>query len=62
VDPRAGLDDVEKWKFLTLRGLKLRFLGRQPVASRYTDYAIVPYMLHKVIQFQKDGTGIYHSV
>jgi hypothetical protein len=28
VDPRAGLDDVEKWKFLTVLGLELRPLGR----------------------------------
>jgi hypothetical protein len=28
VDPRAGLDDVEKRKFLTLPGLELRSLGR----------------------------------
>jgi hypothetical protein len=28
VDPRAGLDDVEKRKFLTLPGLELRTLGR----------------------------------
>jgi hypothetical protein len=28
VGPRAGLDDLEKRKFLTLPGLKLRFLGR----------------------------------
>jgi hypothetical protein len=34
LDPRAGLDDVEKRKFLPLPGLV------QPVASRYTDYAI----------------------
>jgi hypothetical protein len=34
VDPRAGLDDVEKRKFLTPLGLELRHL------SRYTDYAI----------------------
>jgi hypothetical protein len=33
VDPRAGLDDLEKRKFLTLPRL-------QPVASLYTDYAI----------------------
>jgi hypothetical protein len=38
VDLRAGLDDLEKRKFLTLPGLELRFV--QPVASRYTDYAI----------------------
>jgi hypothetical protein len=38
VDPRVGLDNVEKRKFLTLPGLELRPLGRS--TSRYTDYAI----------------------
>jgi hypothetical protein len=28
VGPRAGLDDVEKRKFLTLRGLELQPIGR----------------------------------
>jgi hypothetical protein len=28
VDPSAGLDDMEKWKFFTLPGLELRPLGR----------------------------------
>jgi hypothetical protein len=28
IDPRAGLDDVEKRKFLTLPGLELQPLGR----------------------------------
>jgi hypothetical protein len=28
VDPKAGLEDVEKRKFLTLPGLELRPLGR----------------------------------
>jgi hypothetical protein len=37
VRPRAGLDDMEKRKFLTLLGLQLRLLGRP--ASSYTDYA-----------------------
>jgi hypothetical protein len=38
VDPRAGLDDMEKGKFLTLSGLELPPpLVVQPVASRYTD-------------------------
>jgi hypothetical protein len=37
VGPRAIQDDVEKRKFLTLLGLKLRL---QPVASHYTDFAI----------------------
>jgi hypothetical protein len=41
VDPRAGLDDMEKWKFFNLPGLDLPpLLVVQPVASRYTDWAI----------------------
>jgi hypothetical protein len=40
VGPRAGLDDMEKRKFLNLQELELRPLCRQPVASRYTDCAI----------------------
>jgi hypothetical protein len=39
VDPRAGLDDVEKRKFLTLPGFELHLSGVQPVTSRYTDCA-----------------------
>jgi hypothetical protein len=42
VDLRAGLDDLEKRKFLTVPGLEL-----QPVASRYTDYTI-PAQLHNM--------------
>jgi hypothetical protein len=38
--PRAGLDDVEERKFLTLSGLKLQPLAVQLVGSRFTDYAI----------------------
>jgi hypothetical protein len=38
VGPRGGLGDVEKRKFLTLLGLKLRPLGPQPVASCHTDW------------------------
>jgi hypothetical protein len=40
VDLRAGLDDLEKRTFLTLPGLELRPPVVQPVASRYTNYAI----------------------
>jgi hypothetical protein len=41
VDLRAGLDDLEKIKFLTLLGLEL------PAASLYTDYAIpAPVRIH----------------
>jgi hypothetical protein len=35
VDPRAGLDNVEKRKFLTLPGLELRTLGRPASQSLY---------------------------
>jgi hypothetical protein len=37
VGPRAGLDDMEKWKFLTLPGLELNPSVIQPIASFYTD-------------------------
>jgi hypothetical protein len=37
--PRAGLDDVEKRKFLTLPGLDPSVI--QSAASRYTDYTIL---------------------
>jgi hypothetical protein len=33
VDPRAGLDDVEKRKFLILQGLELRPLGRPALSQ-----------------------------
>jgi hypothetical protein len=39
VDPRAGLDNLEKRKFLTLPGLEPRSLSLKPIASLYTDYA-----------------------
>jgi hypothetical protein len=39
VDPRAGLDDVEKRKFLTLPGLNSDPLVVRAVASCYTNYA-----------------------
>jgi hypothetical protein len=40
VDPRAGLDDVEKRKFLTLPGLDLRPLSRpaHPRGQQYKFY------------------------
>jgi hypothetical protein len=41
VDPRTGLDDVEKRKFLNLPGLELQALGRPTRSQRYTDYSIV---------------------
>jgi hypothetical protein len=45
VDPRAGQDEVEKRKFLTLRDLNSDLPVVQPVASRCTDYVIrAPYI------------------
>jgi hypothetical protein len=41
VSPRAVLEFVERRKILSLPGLELRPLGRQPVASRYTHCAIL---------------------
>jgi hypothetical protein len=38
MEPRAGLDDLDKRKFLIITGLELRAVV-QPVASRCTDYA-----------------------
>jgi hypothetical protein len=49
VGPRDGLDDVEKRKFLTLPGLELDPSVVQPVASRYTDYAIAVPLVHGVL-------------
>jgi hypothetical protein len=48
VDPRAGLDDVEKRKFFTLPGLELRPLGR-PARSN-TDYAIPALLTTRVLK------------
>jgi hypothetical protein len=47
VDPRASLDEMGKWKFFTLPGFELPIpLVVQPVASRYTDWAIPAPILH----------------
>jgi hypothetical protein len=52
VDPRASVDDMEKWTFFTLPGLELPPpLVVQPVASRYTDWAI-PAMVQKWNNFK----------
>jgi Rad3-related DNA helicase len=50
VDPRAGLDEVEKRKFLTLPGLELNTSVDQPVASRSTDYAVPARRSEKYLQ------------
>jgi hypothetical protein len=41
VGPIAGLDDMEKRKFLTLPGLELRPLGRPARSQSSTDYPIM---------------------
>jgi hypothetical protein len=40
MDPRAGLDDLEKRKFVTTPGLELPPLDRPARSNRYIDYAI----------------------
>jgi hypothetical protein len=48
VDLKAGQDDLEKRKFVTLSELELRPHGRPAVTSRYTDYAI-PFLIIIII-------------
>jgi hypothetical protein len=48
VGPRAGLDDAEKRKFLTLPGLELLFLGR-PARSQ---------SLYRLHHPGSSGTGV----
>jgi hypothetical protein len=40
VNPRAGLDDVEKKKFLIYRGSNSNPSVVEPIVSHYTDFAI----------------------
>jgi hypothetical protein len=66
VDSRAGLDDLEKRKFLTLPGLELRTLGRlarsqslyrlrYPGSEDGTPVILVPepFMLHCRFRFKR---------
>jgi hypothetical protein len=45
VDPRASLDDVEKWKFLTLQRLELWPVSL-PVHSQSLWRALINYLIH----------------
>jgi hypothetical protein len=45
VDPRAGLDDVEKIKFLILPGLELLSLGR-PLVQILAPFNLFIYLLY----------------
>jgi hypothetical protein len=54
VDPRAGVDDVKKRKFLILPGLELRPLGRPAHTHslyrlRYPGFRDILHMLEKSI-------------
>jgi hypothetical protein len=67
VDPRAGLDNVEKRKFLTLSGLELRPLGR-PARSQSLSQLLqemVDLKKHEISQFYRDiggGEVIWYGV
>jgi hypothetical protein len=54
LDPRAGLDDVEKRKFLTLPGLNSDPSVVQPIANRHTDCAI-PAPVRRLQEMKSDG-------
>jgi hypothetical protein len=58
VDPRVGLDDMEKWKFFTLPGLELPpSLIVQPVSSSYTDWAIPAPVPTSIVEFKQAITA-----
>jgi hypothetical protein len=58
VDRRDCLDDVQRRKFLTLPGLKLRPLFVQPIASHYTDYAI-PALKRRRLENRPTSSRVY---
>jgi hypothetical protein len=47
VDPSAGLDDIEKLKFLTYQDSNSDPSVVQPVASRYADYATAAHTIYE---------------
>jgi hypothetical protein len=60
VGPRAGLDDVEKRKFLTLPGLELQFLGRPGRSQSQTGCKHL--LLSYVISIESVLTGSWHEI
>jgi hypothetical protein len=58
VDPRAGLDNMGKWKFLTLPGLETRPLSR-PARSRKFRY--ISYFIHGCYMSQPSHTPIFYE-
>jgi hypothetical protein len=68
VGPRAGLDDVEKRKFLILPGLELRPLGcparNQSLYSNCPLYRIVedyPNMADKFFEYEERVSGMIYK-
>jgi hypothetical protein len=59
VNPRAGLDDLEKRKFLTLLGLELRTLGRPIRIQWYYEQILKKYGMILWVGFNclMTGTG-----
>jgi hypothetical protein len=57
VDSRAGLEKVEKRKFLNLRGLELRLFGR-PARSQSLYRLRSPGTLHSTVSYYLDVIGI----
>jgi hypothetical protein len=72
VNPRSGLDDVERRKFLTLPGLELQPLGRPAHSQslyrlRYPDSLGATVTNQNLIQEEikrrlNSGNACYHSV
>jgi hypothetical protein len=57
VDPRAGLDEMEKWKFLTLPGLEPRPLSR-PARSQSLYRLRYPGSLISMVAKRKITTAL----
>jgi hypothetical protein len=65
VDPRAGLDDVEKRKFLNLSGLELptpRSSSRYPVAILTTLSRLQNFKIFKYIKICISMNKIYFKI
>jgi hypothetical protein len=58
VGPRAGMDDVEKRKFLTLPGLELRPLGRPDPSQSLYRLRYPSYMDRTLLKGQKQSVLI----
>jgi hypothetical protein len=57
--PRAGLDDLEKRKFLTLPGLELRPLGRPARSQSLYRLRYLGCLLSGVLKFNFHGSCIF---